>query len=376
MDPDGGGRLTAAGARLQKVMAVGTPTAGSETDGATTGVSDPYQDAGPTTGSSATEPVGQPVTGVPSQADAPRFDPVPTGIISRRTRRRLIGVAAGAGAIALVVVLVTGFVVGSGSQAALAAVVRSVNSSTADKTADLHLSMNEFVAGRQTVTANGDGSVDFTDHAAQLSMNLTGAPGIAGEQLSEIALDGTLYLSLPQVSRLLPGKQWVAAGVGGTPATPGATSNPTDLLQVLASKGNTVTSLGTTSIDGVTVNAYKVVLNPSYIRSHPDSSSLGPAERQAVSSMLDSMGLEMNVYIDSATGLFRRVVETLHLATGGLSISATSTDDFTDYGTPVTITAPPAGQVATLPQFEQAAGETASSGYGTASAGFGSASST
>ena len=71
--------------------------------------------------------------------------------------------------------------------------------------------------------------------------------------------------------------------------------------------------------------------------------------------MFGSAGLEMSVFIGDGDHLLRRITFSMHLTVRSLSLSAEATEDISNYGTPVSITTPPADQVVPLSQFMQAA---------------------
>ena len=71
--------------------------------------------------------------------------------------------------------------------------------------------------------------------------------------------------------------------------------------------------------------------------------------------MFGSAGIQMSVYVGDATHLLRRITFSMHLSIRSAVVSAQATEDISNYGAPVSISAPPADQVVSLQQFEQAA---------------------
>ena len=63
----------------------------------------------------------------------------------------------------------------------------------------------------------------------------------------------------------------------------------------------------------------------------------------------------MSVFIGDDDHMLRRITFSMHLSVRSISLSAQATEDISNYGTPVSITTPPADQVVSLPQFLQAA---------------------
>jgi hypothetical protein len=213
-----------------------------------------------------------------------------------------------------------------------------------------HMSMTETITGvpgSGTVTLTGNGEVDFAAHAASFTMN------VEGEHLSVLSSDGNLLVSFPQISQLLPGKSWVSMPVGDTSsATGGAVSDsdPTQMLQFLASQGNAVSTLGSSTIAGVPVVGYSVLINKSATEARLSSSGLPSSDVQAAEHFLETTGaISYKVYVDSDNQL--RAID-FSMPVPGISGALFSTHiTLSDFGTPVSVIAPPASEVASYEQF-------------------------
>jgi len=259
-------------------------------------------------------------------------------------------------------------VVASGGKSAEAAVIDSVNSSMADRTA--HVSMNLAVTTPSaTVTGSGTGSIDFSQSAMQLQLTA----GVAGQQiqLQALYIAGTVYEQIPDLDQLIPGKSWIsldlsslaAAGSQGS-STFGAGDNPTAMLRLLAQQGNTVVSLGSSTIDGTSVQGYAVTLDPAVIRSELAQAKL-PSWMSGALAQVNIGQTSMKVYVDGS-GLLRRIgIDIAESIASSEKISVDESLDFSDYGAPVSVSAPPSDQVASFEQFLQeaqaAAGSSSSS---------------
>ena len=281
---------------------------------------------------------------------------------------RRSGVALVVGAVVVVVIAVVGIAVGTSSgshsgtgpaatsqKAPNAVVLDAIDSTLGAKTADLHLAIAIDVPGAGKITATGDGQVDFSTSASQVSVSYLGMPTAAGGlQMTELFSGGDLYLSMPQIAAVLPGKSWVSQSVGTSSMALGS-SNPAGMLQILQNQGDEVTPLGTSDVDDVPVDGYHVVISPAALRNELSGSDLPAGTVQAAESVMGSAGISMDVYVNSSTGLLRRMVAGLHMTLAGQTVSGTVTEDTSNYGVPVSITPPPADQVVSLQQFEQAA---------------------
>lgn len=270
-------------------------------------------------------------------------------------RRSLIGVGA---TIAVVVALVCGVALHTDTTAAPATpsrvVLLSAQTGLADKTANLQLSMSIHVPGSDSITASGSGAVDFSSNAARLAVQYSGLPQLSGTQLREVIVGGSLYISMPGISQLASGKSWVSTPLGTDSITPGS-SNPGSMLQLLASQGNTVTPLGPSTIEGTPVRGYDVVISTADFSRELSRLNLPASLDQEMQSVFGSAGLRMTVYVGDANDLIRQLDFTMNLSVDGSTVSAVETEDITNYGVPVTISAPQAGQVLNLQQFEAAA---------------------
>ncbi len=271
-------------------------------------------------------------------------------------RRSLIGAGA---TIAVVVALVCGVALHTATTTAVPvtpsrAVLLSAQTGLADKTADLQLSMSIHVPNGDSITASGSGSVDFSSNAAQLGVQYAGLPQLNGAQLREVIVGGSLYISMPGISQVASGKSWVSTPLGTDSITPGS-SNPGSMLQLLASQGNTVIPLGPSTIEGTPVRGYDVDISTADFSRELSRLNLPASLDQQMQTVFGSAGLRMTVYVGDANDLIRQVGFTMNLSVDGSTVSAVETEDITNYGVPVAISAPPPSQVLNLQQFEASA---------------------
>jgi hypothetical protein len=245
----------------------------------------------------------------------------------------------------------------SGDSDADAAVISAVDTAIAGKTAAVSATGSVVAAGT-TATFSGTGSVDFTNSA--VSLNLT--VNAAGQQVNEQAvyLAGIVYEGLPQISQLAPEKSWVsidlssltqAAGQSGT----GLGGDPLAMLHALALQGNTVTDMGETTLDGQPVHEYSVTLNPAVIQREIDSADLPAWLKQSVSQVTVHGGSE-KVYIDGGGELAGASYAVDETAGSAGTVTVNESLGFSDYGTPVAISAPPANETIPLSQLMKLAG--------------------
>ena len=122
------------------------------------------------------------------------------------------------------------------------------------------------------------------------------------------------------------------------------------MLQFLASQGNVVTSIGSSTIDGVAVQGYDVLINNAEAELQLERSGLPPSVVTAGVQFLKSTGaIAYKVYVDSDNQLRAIDFAMAVLGTSGVSVSARMT--LSDFGVPVSLTLPPASDVVSYEQF-------------------------
>jgi hypothetical protein len=117
----------------------------------------------------------------------------------------------------------------------------------------------------------------------------------------------------------------------------------------LAQQGNTVTPLGTSTVDGQSVERYSVTINPSVVQKELDSANLPAWMRKITSEVTYGSGTK-KVYINGAT-LVQMSWATAENTTTAGAVSVNESFDYCNYGTPVTIATPPAGETVPFSQF-------------------------
>ncbi len=124
------------------------------------------------------------------------------------------------------------------------------------------------------------------------------------------------------------------------------------MLAVLGSAGTAVHSLGSADAAGVEVHRYSINLGPAGITRAISSEHLSPSMRAEVS-LVHYSRLDYDVSVDGTNHL-TQIRTTGAYSVSGQRADITSTMDFSNYGTPVSVVPPPAGQVVPAQQFDQA----------------------
>jgi hypothetical protein len=248
------------------------------------------------------------------------------------TRRALRALSVVLGA---AVVASGSFVIVGRHSDANAAVVAAVNSAMADQSADISLTGSGSAAG-SSFSITGSGSIDFTQNAVQVSIDVADGAQHVSEQV--VYDNKVIYVNLGSaVGQVLPGKSWVSLSLSQLSSTSGVSSlgsgdnlgsDPAAALQTLRQEGNAATDLGPSTIDGASVEGYSVHIT------NPD--------------------LDYKVYVNGA-GQLVRLTNDVHATAAGQSVHEADTVDFSNYGAPVSVTPPPAVQVAPFQSFLNAA---------------------
>jgi hypothetical protein len=208
-------------------------------------------------------------------------------------------------------------------------------------------------------TISGQGSVDFGTGNGGLtfSSSQTGS-------FSDRFISPNLYIQLPATDKaqLPAGKTWISlnlntiaeAKLGASLAQLSSTSEEsTQLLSYLQSVSSTgVTTVGPATIEGVATTEYKATVDLTKVADQKI-----PSEQAAIKSLeaqLNATTLPVQVWLD-AQGRVRQVSDQLQVSTTPQSSNGTTvpavmgsistTVDYDDFGTPVTVQAPPSSQV-------------------------------
>lgn len=225
-------------------------------------------------------------------------------------------------------------------------------------------------------TMTMSGAMDFVTNEGELDMNLadSGQPA----PLKTLFDNGVIYAQIPGLPGKLGGKPWLkldlsALGSSGGPLAGLAKtlqnsmnseqSNPGQELDFLRGVSGTVTDLGAEIITGVPTTHYRFPVDIARALA-----SLPAAAQSDLQQVIDGVGLSRitaDAWIDG-----QGVVRQFHVAEAispGASPSDSAPGDgpasmdmtftFTNFGAPVTVTLPPAGQVSDLGQMLNGLGD-------------------
>jgi hypothetical protein len=264
---------------------------------------------------------------------------------------------------------------GAGSaQSPGALVAASYSKMTAAKTAKLDLTFH-LTAGSAGSTGGGSGTdIHFTGTGVQDFANkkaLLTVQDPSGETIEERLLGRVIYVKLPPAATgsdsQLRGKSWLktdldkaaqSAGLGSSGA--GSTSDPTQILQLLSSVSDQVTKVGDEKVRGTDTTHYHAVMD---LTKASTSQGNTPQQADRLKQLLGTSTMPVDVWVDG-DGLARRLQFQMPLpkaqaSQAGLANgSIASTEEFYDFGTPVSVDAPPADQTVDALSLSGAGGTT------------------
>ena len=245
--------------------------------------------------------------------------------------------------------------------ATVAFVAQSAQRTLGQRTADVTVS-GTVRFGSQTIPTGGTGEVNFTTNAMTLDTTFTAAGRSTTEK--EILVNESLYQMLivdvqgqPQPGHLkwiqMPVQQATSANLTG--------SDPLASLTTLEQQGYTVQALGTKLIDNVTCTGFAVTPSRQAMISaaQKEASELGlsPALTTFEVGMARIMQpATITVWIDPHQLVREMGVSIPSLEFNGSAVSGSIIMDFSHFGVPVRITAPPSADTVSLSSYLKALG--------------------
>jgi hypothetical protein len=215
-------------------------------------------------------------------------------------------------------------------------------------------------------TASGNGTLDAQEQfspSVEMSMSMS----ISGTNISEILVGDTLYMKVPQLSSMLGGKAWAKINLSSLGSLGSSVqslidsaknTDPTAQLQPLLASGD-VHKVGTETVDGVQADHYSGTVDPATAFSGSQAAkNLTPAQIAQIKSMLQAGGVTketIDVWVAS-DGLPVREQVTANSSSGATKVDM----HMSNWGAPVSITAPSADQVTDLSSLMGAPSSTSS----------------
>jgi len=263
----------------------------------------------------------------------------------------------GATAVGALCLAVSGCGSGSSASSALDPVAKAADATSSAKSFRLTLNGN-VSAGGISFSLQGNGAFDQAHKLGNLNFTIPNLPGGSGSlTFKELFDNNVIYIGfpsgLPGGASLPGGKQWIKIDLQKALASKGinlgqlsglAGNDPSQYLSYLRSTGH-VKKIGTETVQGVSTTHYHAIINLQQVAKQVGR--LSPAAKAGFQSLLKQTGsqnLPVDVWIDSSN-MVRQERISYGSSTTSTPVNLTLTLDLSDFGTPVSVTPPPASQV-------------------------------
>lgn len=232
------------------------------------------------------------------------------------------------------------------SSAELVVLAKSIGDQTS-AASSAHMTVTADAAGQHI---DGEGDLRFGESAAALSMNMSTDQGT----VSMVFVDNLLYMKLPQ--ELVAGKPWLkidpasksplAKSLGGLNEQLSKNADPRSALKELENAGE-ITATKNESLAGTKVTHYTITVDVQRMADNQTNPTAKKAMRDAIGAGMKNFPVE--VWVDGR-GLPMRFSLATPTPNGSGGMTAVRMEvDYSDWGKPVDIAAPPADQTAEPP---------------------------
>jgi hypothetical protein len=239
---------------------------------------------------------------------------------------------------------------GGGEEAAnsLVALAKKVGDQTAEESS-AHM---VFTGGAGGMEVNGEGDIKTGGDNPAIKMDM----GTPQGEMSLVLLDGVLYMKMP--AELSPGKPWikidskdrsnpVAQALGSLTDQMRQNADPRQTLEQFQEAG-TITSTEEVELNGEQTTHYKITVDVQKLVENQKDATLKKAMQDAIKSGLKDFPVDL--WVNDQDLPVRMTIEMPTAdPTSGKSVPATVQVDYTKWGEPVDIQAPPADQVGEFP---------------------------
>jgi hypothetical protein len=235
---------------------------------------------------------------------------------------------------------------GNAAAVNLAALTKSIGDQTVEKNST-HMEITATAAG-QEITGQGD--VKFGSEDAAVSMDMTTGMG----SISIVFLDKTLYMKLPQ--EVAPGKPWVridpnsnseiAKALGGMSDQLSKNADPRASLKTFEKSGE-ITDTREEDLNGTPTTHYTITVDVEKMAANQTDPTVKQGMEQAIAGGMKDFPVD--VWVDEENLPLRFTMDTPTPDGQGGMTSVKMQIDYSEWGEPVDITAPPADQVGELP---------------------------
>jgi hypothetical protein len=158
-----------------------------------------------------------------------------------------------------------------------------------------------------------------------------------------------IYVRSPLLSPASGGRLWTKmsldSAMPGAGALLNASPNPSQMLSYLHGVSSSIDRVGSATIRGVETTHYRAVVDYRRMLSRVPA-----ATRRAMGQALQTLrsaSIPMDVWLDGHNRV-RRVALEMQMTNSGIDMTMSMRTDYFDFGAPVVVRAPPAGQISEL----------------------------
>lgn len=232
-----------------------------------------------------------------------------------------------------------------------AGVLAAVTTTTNSQSSKMSVNVSGDVAG-QTVNISGDGAFDYTKHQGELVMNVPPTGKSPGGTMTELITNQTLYVKGDQDPK------WAKVDLNQVEQQTGLDPNsigqnqadPTQSLKLLNGASDNIKKVGNETLRGTKTTHY--TLNLDFDKAANNATGAQKATLQKAASLYNHQQIPTDLWVDSHKRV-RKMSMTIDLSKLNVTTSTTQpiagtmtiSVELYDFGTPVTVTAPPANQV-------------------------------
>jgi hypothetical protein len=237
---------------------------------------------------------------------------------------------------------------GSVAAASLADLAKSIGEQTSE-TNTAHMKISADAAGQQLT---GEGDIRMSEQDSAMSMDMTTPEGT----MSMVLLDNVFYIKVP--TELEPGKSWLkidandksnpmAQALGGMTEQMSKNADPRATLEQFEKAGE-ITDTKEEELDGKQTTHYTITVDVEKLAANQEDPTMKSAMDQAIQGGLKDFPVDVWIDEEDLPVRFTMDMPTPNPATGQTE-SVKMQIDYTDWGKPVDIQAPPASEIAEFP---------------------------
>jgi hypothetical protein len=242
---------------------------------------------------------------------------------------------------------------GGGSGNVAAASLADLAKSIGDKTAETNTAHVKITADAAGQEISGEGDVKFAEQDVAMNMDMSTPEGT----MSMVFLESVFYIKLPQ--ELEPGKSWVkidttdkdnpiAKALGGMTEQMSKNADPRAALEEFEKSGE-ITSSKEEELDGQQTTHYTITVDVEKLAANQTDATAKKALEDSIKAGMKDFDVDLWVNEDDLPVRFKMDMPTPDPTGSGTTTTVKMQMDYTEWGEPVEITAPPAEQIAEFP---------------------------